>query len=186
MMAGRKKCPPQELRQVGECICAAPAQLAQPEFLSGLPYRVSSRQAAEIVVAEVVSEFFLPEWDSAVPKAGQGSCPELCAWMGVAMQRIIYVPGAVLQTWPRPRSWQTSKLEWIPPEGPPNLDVKISLLTGKLACSSQSQQCYGRVSTGTGSSVMSFSPPRLSVFPKFVLICLGDFFTLLWRTFFFP
>lgn len=56
---------------MGECICAAPAQLAQPKFLSDLPCRVISRQAAEIVVAEVVSEFFLTQWDAAVPKAGQ-------------------------------------------------------------------------------------------------------------------
>lgn len=55
----------------GLCICAIPAHLAQPRFLLDLPCRVSSRQAAEIAVAEVVSEFFIPQWDAAVPRVGQ-------------------------------------------------------------------------------------------------------------------
>lgn len=56
---------------MGECNCAAAAQLAQPRFLSDLACSVSSRQAAEIVIAQIVSEFFLTQWDAAVPKAGQ-------------------------------------------------------------------------------------------------------------------
>lgn len=61
----------QELTRVGKCNCAAPAQLAQPRFLSDLACSVRSRQAAEIVIAQIFSEFFLTQWDAAVPKAGQ-------------------------------------------------------------------------------------------------------------------
>lgn len=118
---------------------------------------------------------------------GRGSCPELCAWQGAAMHTIIYLPGAVLQTWGFMASFQDG---WILPKGPPNLHYsliwKIFLVIGKLACSSQSQQCYRHVSIGTSSSVAFFCPPKFSVFPKFVLICLGTFFTFLWSMNFFP
>lgn len=92
---------------------------------------------------------------------GRGSCPELCAWQGAAMHTIIYLPGAVLQTWGFMASFQDG---WILPKGPPNLHYsliwKIFLVIGKLACSSQSQQCYRHVSIGTSSSVAFFCPPK--------------------------
>lgn len=90
------------------------------------------------------------------------------------MQRIIYLPGAVNVGFhgQLPGLSDTSRGTSQPTLFP---DVKICLLTGKVACSSQSQQCYGHVSVGTGSSVAFFHHPRLSVFPKFVLICLGGF-----------
>lgn len=84
---------------------------------------------------------------SAQGRAGRGSCPELCAWLGAAMRTIIYLPGAVLQT----SGFMASSQVWVDTSKgtcQPTLflDLKIFLLIGKLACSSQSQQCYGHVS----------------------------------------
>lgn len=129
---------------------------------------------------------------SAQGRAGRGSCPELCAWMGAAMPRIIHLSGAVLWVWGFMANFQV----WVDTSRGTSqttlfLDLKIYLLIGKLVLFFQSPNvlpmpiCYGRMSIGTGS-VTFFCPPRLPVFPKFVLICLGAFLPFPGGHFVFP
>lgn len=113
---GRRRFPPWELRQAGECICAAPAQ---PKFLSDLPCSVSSRRAAETGVAEVFSEFFLTQWDAAVPKAGQVEGAALSSVPGWEQQCKDLTCLVLCCT--HEASWPASRFEWIPPKGPPSL-----------------------------------------------------------------
>lgn len=97
------------------------------------------------------------------------SCPELCACMGAAMQRTIYLPGAVLPAWGFMANFHGQLPGWsgyFQRDLPTYtfLDLKINLLIGKLDCSSKASS-YGHVSIGTGSSLAFFYPPSLLVFP---------------------